>query len=141
MSTRPVARVLDVGQCSMDHASLRSLITSHFAADVDRVMSIQEALAAMRKTAYDLVLVNRLIFDDHSEGLRLVEESRRDPQLRDVPIMMVSNYPEAQAEAVAAGALPGFGKSELYNASTRQRLATVLPLKAQQATKRSVVRE
>jgi hypothetical protein len=31
----------------------------------------------------------------------------------EVKMMLVSNYPDAQAEAIAAGALPGFGKREL----------------------------
>ena len=30
-----------------------------------------------------------------------------------VKLMLVSNYPDAQADAVANGALPGFGKREL----------------------------
>jgi len=30
-----------------------------------------------------------------------------------VKAMLVSNYPEAQAAAVAEGALPGFGKREI----------------------------
>ena len=34
----------------------------------------------------------------------------------------ISNYPEAQAEAVAAGALPGFGKAELHDPRTAELL-------------------
>jgi hypothetical protein len=32
--------------------------------------------------------------------------------------MLVSNFPEAQAAALAAGALPGFGKKALGSATT-----------------------
>ena len=34
-------------------------------------------------------------------------------RLPELKMMLVSNYPDAQAEAIAAGALPGFGKREL----------------------------
>ena len=40
--------------------------------------------------------------------------------------MLVSNYPEWQQAAIAAGALPGFGKAELNRAETREKLAAVL---------------
>jgi hypothetical protein len=32
-----------------------------------------------------------------------------------VPVMLVSNYENAQAEAQAVGALPGFGKADLLH--------------------------
>jgi len=35
-----------------------------------------------------------------------------------VPIMLVSDYEEAQDAAVASGALRGFGKSQLYEPQT-----------------------
>jgi hypothetical protein len=37
--------------------------------------------------------------------------------------MLVRNFPEAQAVAVAAGAEPGFGKAEIRAAATREKLA------------------
>jgi hypothetical protein len=40
--------------------------------------------------------------------------------------MLVSNYGDAQADAVAIGALRGFGKVELRDPATRDRLAEVL---------------
>jgi len=36
--------------------------------------------------------------------------------------MLISNFPEAQDHAVAAGALRGFGKTQLYNDSTAKLL-------------------
>jgi hypothetical protein len=39
-----------------------------------------------------------------------------------VRTMLVSNYPEAQQEALAAGALPGFGKRELSTPRVTQLL-------------------
>ena len=40
--------------------------------------------------------------------------------------MLVSNYPEAQAQAVALGALPGFGKADLGKSRARDALAPIL---------------
>lgn len=61
----------------------------------------------------DLLLLNRQLdygFDE-TEGVELIQKLRKlYPQVK---TMLVSNYPDAQAAAVAAGALPGFGKREL----------------------------
>ena len=46
--------------------------------------------------------------------------------LRRVPVMLVSNYEDAQREAVAKGALPGFGKAALGQPHTLARLRAVL---------------
>lgn len=129
MSESRKARVLDVGQCSPDHAGIRSAITRRFDAEIDRVMFVDDALKAMRSTRYDLVLVNRRIFDDDSDGLELIRQSKADPALKSVPVMMVSNYPDAQHAAVSAGAEPGFGKSQLHEPVTAECLGRFLPAK------------
>jgi CheY-like chemotaxis protein len=125
--SRPRARVLDIGQCTPDHSAIRSLLNRHFEVEVDRVMFVDEALSAMRARPYDLVLVNRLIFDDNSEGRLLIEQAKADARLKDVPIMLISNYADAQQAAEALGAVRGFGKSELHRPDTVERLAEFLP--------------
>ncbi len=40
--------------------------------------------------------------------------------------MLVSNHEDAQAEAVAAGALPGFGKASLGQPGMIERVAAAL---------------
>jgi len=130
MSESRRARVLDVGQCSPDRAGIKSAITRRFDADIDHVMFVDDALEAMRLARYDLVLVNRRIFDDDSDGLELIRRSKADPALAPVPIMMVSNYPEAQQAAIAAGAEPGFGKSQLHEPVTHERLGRFLPARS-----------
>ena len=50
------------------------------------------------------------------------------------PIMLVSNYPEAQSEAVAAGAVPGFGKATLRSSQAREHLMKFLPVRNVEAT-------
>ncbi|MCH7527413.1 MAG: hypothetical protein IID39_08255 [Planctomycetes bacterium] len=111
-------RVLDVGNCDPDHASLRQLLIHNFEVDVDRVMFVNEALEALAGTGYTMVFVNRLIFADSSEGLTLIKQMRADDTMRDTPVMMISNYADAQDRAVAAGAVRGFGKADLTDAAT-----------------------
>jgi hypothetical protein len=40
--------------------------------------------------------------------------------------MLVSNYEKSQAEAIANGAIQGFGKSELQSVETRKKIESVL---------------
>jgi CheY-like chemotaxis protein len=132
MPTNGPARVLDVGQCAPDHYGIRDLIEQDFDARVDSADSIGEALNLMRRERYDLVLINRVLFNDGADGLELVRIAKREEL--STPIMMVSNYPEAQSEAVAAGAVPGFGKANLRSAQTREHLMKFLPVRNVQAT-------
>ena len=52
--------------------------------------------------------------------------SKADPDAAGVPVMLVTNYPEHQDAAIAAGAIRGFGKLEFEKPETRDRLAAVL---------------
>ena len=45
---------------------------------------------------------------------------------RSIPVMLVTNYPEHQQQAIAAGAEPGFGKAELASPATLAKLAKFL---------------
>jgi DNA-binding response OmpR family regulator len=125
--SRARARVLDVGNCDPDHAMIRAMLENHFAVEVERVMYVSEAREALRRGRYDLVLVNRLIFADQSEGLELVRWMKSQGGAPDTPVMLVSDREAAQAEAVAAGAKPGFGKSAVNRVETLRRLAEFLP--------------
>jgi two-component system chemotaxis response regulator CheY len=88
--------------------------------------SADEALDRLRREKFDLVLVNRVFDANGSAGLDLIHAVKADDQLRDVPVMLVSNYASAQAEATAAGAAPGFGKAALGGAALRERLEPFL---------------
>ncbi len=106
-------RILDVGQCGMDHGSISRHLKKSYGAEVTGADSMGEALVSLRAGAFDLVLVNRVFDGDGTSGLALIGAIKADPELADVPVMLVSNYPEAQAEAKQLGALPGFGKGDL----------------------------
>ena len=99
------------------------MLSERFGASVDRAGSIAEAISDVREKGYDLVLVNRILDANAEEGLELIRQLREDEQTRDVEVMLVSNYEDAQEAAVAMGARPGFGKAKLDVASTVEALA------------------
>jgi len=119
-------RVLDVGQCGFDHAAITRLLTQHFDVQVESAARKADALRMLRGDGFDLVCVNRLFDTDGSEGLDLLREIKADPELASLPVMLVSNFPEAQQAAVTAGAIPGFGKSDLASPAVVERLQSIL---------------
>ena len=128
-------RVLDVGNCDPDHHAIRSLLIRHFDVDVDRVMFVPEAEAAIGSERYALVFVNRRIFADDSDGMALVRAMQaRSGEVP--PIMLVSNFEESQAAAVASGAVRGFGKATLADVETVERLGAFLPRRETPAVRR-----
>ncbi len=119
-------RVLDVGQCSPDHSAIRRLLESRFGAVVVQAHGLDDALREMRCEPVDLVLVNRKLDADYSDGMEILKAIKADSALAPVPVMLVSNYADAQATAVAAGAIEGFGKAELSRPATVEKLTAVL---------------
>jgi CheY-like chemotaxis protein len=118
-------RVLDVGNCNMDHSSIRELVTG-FGAEIVRAHGMADALTALGKQTFDLVLVNRLMDRSGEPGLEIIEEIKRNPDTSATPVMMITNYREHQQKAVDHGAEPGFGKKDLHSEETRQKLARFL---------------
>lgn len=119
-------RVLDVGQCGPDHAAIRRLVEKNFAAEVVQADDLTSTLAHLRAGAFDLVLINRKLDIDYSDGLEILKAIKDDPQFSATPVMLVTNYEEYQQQAVAAGAEPGFGKDHYHAPATRERLAAFL---------------
>ncbi|HVS39350.1 MAG TPA: response regulator [Gemmataceae bacterium] len=105
-------RVLSVGQCGADHGGISWALRS-FGAEATPASTSVQALDQLRQAKFDLVLVNRVFDADGDSGLELIRRIKADDALRATPVMLVSNYADAQQEAVKAGAEPGFGKSAL----------------------------
>lgn len=126
MDDRPQPRVLDVGQCDFDHARISRMLADGFNARVDRAHDADAAREAVTSGAYDLVLINRLLDVDGSEGTSLIQRLLADDATRDTPVMLVSNYPDAQEDAERLGAEPGFGKDALDDTATLELLAPLL---------------
>jgi len=125
--------VLSVGQCGFDGPVIAGLLRDQFGADIVNADSAAEALDRLQRGHFDLALVNRQ-FDRGGSGLDLIARLKSDPALGHVPVMLVSNYPDAQQRAVELGALPGFGKDALDEPETTARLEAALSDQARAAS-------
>ncbi len=120
-------RVLSVGQCAFDHGRIARFLEQSFEAQVLAADTHAEALDLLgRENRMDLVLINRVGDRDGASGLDLIRTIMADSSLRNLPVMLVSNDVNAQAEAERLGARPGFGKAELSFEETVRRLRSVL---------------
>jgi len=118
--------VLDVGNCAPDHASIKRMLKGNFGAEVLQTDQAADTLAVLRQRRVQLVLINRKLDCDYSDGTEILKQIKADPQLSSLPVMIVTNYAEHQEAAVALGAEYGFGKLELQSPVTQQRLAKFL---------------
>ncbi len=119
-------KVLDVGQCNPDHARITEFLQREFDVEIQRAHSFDEAVKSALDTPFDLILINRILDADGTAGMAILYELKSQPSTADVPVMIVSNYLDAQNSAVESGAIRGFGKSELNKPATREMLAKYL---------------
>jgi len=108
--------VLLVGHCGADARALTRLVRNAAPGAEVRAVNDNRALDTALNGAPEavpvLLLVNRSLDGrfDAEDGVSLIESLRGA-----ATAMLVSNFAEAQARAVAAGALPGFGKSAMHD--------------------------
>jgi two-component system, chemotaxis family, chemotaxis protein CheY len=107
-------KVALVGHCGPDSSFLR-IAVSRVGKDVQVVAADDgRELKRVLDHGVDLLLFNRELdygFED-TQGVAVIRKLR--PHYPNVKMMLVSNYADAQAAAVAEGALPGFGKRDLH---------------------------
>jgi len=119
-------KVVLVGHCGPDSSFLRMAVSS-----ADRGITVSMAddtqeLKAALEAGVDLVLLNRELGwgFQQSLGVDVIKLLGRSyPQTK---FMLVSNFPDAQAAAVAAGAVPGFGKREIGQPRVAQLIRDAL---------------
>lgn len=119
-------RVLDVGNCPPDYAAIKNMLESRFEVTVSQAHGAADALDALRSDSYDLVLINRKLDRDYSDGTEVLQQIKADAVLGKVPVMIVTNYAEHQQSAIQLGAVEGFGKLSLADPQTISRLAVYL---------------
>jgi hypothetical protein len=106
-------RVIFVGHCGPDSTYLRMAVRKALGqADVLMAGCPAELDDAIKKGA-NLILFNRELGygfqpDMGAEYIRILKQ-----KYPAVPMMLISNYPEAQSAALQAGAVAGFGKREI----------------------------
>lgn len=118
--------VLSVGQCRPDSAAIAHFLTSHFSVRILTADLANQVLPLLENHPVNLVLINRILDADGSEGMEILEQIRVSSVQPNVPVMLVSNYAEWQKKAVENGAVHGFGKAELGRADLKSRLAQFL---------------
>jgi two-component system chemotaxis response regulator CheY len=123
-----VKKIMSVGQCNPDHFSIKNFLEKNFNCQVVRIDSTREALEALQKEHFDLVLVNRKLDIDYTDGTILIQEMKANPAIKNIPVMLISNYPEYQQEAVKLGAILGFGKSQIGSLDAIEKVKLALGL-------------
>jgi hypothetical protein len=113
--------VVLVGHCSPDAHMLRSAISS--AVPHATVIHVNDEQRLDELHLPDaLLLINRMLEGRFSldSGVGLIQSLVRRGNA--AAVMLISNYADAQDHAVAAGAMRGFGKAQLYNDATAELL-------------------
>jgi response regulator RpfG family c-di-GMP phosphodiesterase len=118
--------VLSIGQCRPDQAAITHYLTSQFGARVLTADLPSDAWQVLQNQTVHLVLINRKLDADYSDGMEILQQILADKATAMLPVMLVSNFAEWQQKAVAMGATHGFGKAELNRPETKQRLSAVL---------------
>jgi two-component system, chemotaxis family, chemotaxis protein CheY len=117
-----------VGHCGADASSLK-----RFVSKVDKGASVvrvnDEASLRDSIDSAAVMLVNRALDGSlgTSSGVELIRTLASNRGNSPLPaLLLVSNYADAQEEAEAAGAMPGFGKSDLRGSEAASRLEAAL---------------
>ncbi|TWU56767.1 response regulator PleD [Rubripirellula tenax] len=118
--------LLDCGNCGPDFNSIRQMVTSNFNASVVQSHGTEDTLDMLRQRKIDLVTVNRKLDRDYTDGMEVIKAIKADPELSDIPVMLVTNYDEHQDAAVKIGCARGFGKLSIGDAATKAMLEPYL---------------
>lgn len=117
-------RVLLVGHCGVDGPRLKDELSRALPGTaVERINSEADLSRAVGE-GEALLLVNREPVGFEGEGLDIIRKVKSNNP--DCKVMLVSDYEDAQREAESAGALKGFGKSEMGSPSLAQHVKQAL---------------
>ncbi len=119
-------KLLIVGQCDFDYQRISFVLSKIYDIEFHRADSFDDAIQKSLDQQFDLIMINRLMDLDRSEGMAILHELKSNPQTENTPAMIISDYQDAQEAAVAAGASPGFGKARLDTPQTFELLSNFL---------------
>jgi hypothetical protein len=116
-----VTRVGLVGHCGFDAPQLERLVQAALPEATVHVINRQNELDEVAGEGC-LLLINRVLdgrfdADDSLAMIRTYAEQDHGPRT-----MLISNYADSQDEAVAAGAVRGFGKNALGDPKTAEQI-------------------
>ncbi len=119
-------RIALVGHCGPDSSYLRMAVSNAVKGAKITMVDDDEHLNRVVQEGVDLLLLNRVLEFGFTVdmGVDLIRRFRQNhPALK---MMLVSNYADAQKDAVDAGALPGFGKREIGTPKVTEMLKGAL---------------
>lgn len=123
-------KVLLVGHCRPDAWFLRSAVGRALpGAKIVIVNTLEHVNNEMGGA--DLLLVNRVLDGtfEGDGGIDLIRQLKTNGH-ESAAILLISNFPESQAEAEKAGAAPGFGKAQAGGADAQTRMRDAVGLTA-----------
>jgi CheY-like chemotaxis protein len=118
--------VLDVGNCDPDHSALKRMLTRGYDVSVLRAHELKDTIELLGQQPVDLILINRKLDIDYTDGVEILRYLKRSDEYEQIPVMIITNYPEQQQAAMAEGAEYGFGKLEYSKPLTDERLSRFL---------------
>ncbi len=121
--------VLDIGNCDPDHNAIERMLKSRYDVIVLRADQWSDASALLADQKVDLILINRKLDMDYSDGVEVLRQLKQESTTRSIPVMIITNYAEHQVAAVAEGAEYGFGKLQYGEPETHERLSRFLEKK------------
>jgi len=118
-------KILLVGHCGPDSTYLKIAVRSALGEVVVTSAGDRAQLDRAIAAGVDLILFNRELdygFEPATgvDMIRLLKQ-----QHSDLKMMLITNYPEVQAAAIAAGAKPGFGKRDIGSPRAREMIRGV----------------
>ena len=107
-------KIVLVGHCGPDSSYLRMTVMKAAGSDAKILMADDDSeLKDALEQGADLILFNRELGYGFQDKMGVDAIKRLRTTHPAVKSMLVSNYADAQAQALANGALPGFGKREI----------------------------
>jgi two-component system, chemotaxis family, chemotaxis protein CheY len=118
----PAKKIVLVGHCGPDATYLRIAVRSALGEATISSADDRAALDRAIDAGVDLILFNRELdygFEPATgvDMIRLLKQ-----QHPDLKMMLITNRPEVQAAAIAAGGMPGFGKRDIGSPHARELL-------------------
>lgn len=115
--------VILVGHCNLDGPRLKSELSRLEGVEVERINTAADLERCCERNP-DLLLINREPVGFEGDGLAIVRQvCEKHPGTK---VILVSDRPDAQADAEKAGALPGFGKSLMGTPELCERVKKAL---------------
>ena len=102
-----------------------SVAHERFDCEVLQAHGADDALAALRDGTFDLVLVNRKLDMDYSDGIEVIRQIKADPDGRRHAGDADHQLPRAPGRGRGVGALRGFGKLEFEKPETHRAAQAV----------------